>query len=180
MAGEWVLKKLGDAGGNVVEIMGLIGTSAQIERHEGFVEAISANPSIKILSSKPADWTRDKAITVMEEMLREFPKIDVVFAHNDFSALGAYTAAENVGREDEMAFMGVDGLITPDGGIVGIMEGKIDVTYLYPTGAKEAIESCYKLLVKGEPLKKELMLGTIEITRDNVQIYIDESSRRKE
>lgn len=169
LAGEWASRRLGEEGGNVVEIMGTIGTSAQIERHKGFLEGIAGNPKIRIIDSRPADWMRDKAIVVMEKMLEKHSKIDLVYAHNDFSALGAYTVAKKAGRDKEMAFIGIDALLTPDSGIQGVMDGKLDVTYRYPTGAKEAIESCYRLLVKGEKLPKELNLNTQEITADNVQ-----------
>lgn len=171
MAGEWVLNKLGEHGGNVVEIMGAIGTSAQIERHNGFLEAISKNPLIKLIDSQPADWMQDKAISVMETMLDKYKKIDAVYAHNDFSALGAYSAAEKADRQNEMYFIGIDALSTPDGGLKGIMDGKLDVTYLYPTGAKEAIESCYELLVEHKKLNKHISLQTVQITSENVQYF---------
>lgn len=166
-AGEYVAKLLGEAGGNVVEIKGLEGATPQKERHDGFMEGIASNPNVKIIASQNADWLRDKALTVMESILQANKKIDVVYGHNDPSAEGAYTAAKNAGREGEMKFIGIDALPTPDGGIKGVMEGRLTATYVYPTGGKEAIENAYKILVKGEQVEKSITLDTLEVTKDN-------------
>lgn len=166
-AGEWAADYLGDKGGNVVEISGSLGTSAQIERHEGFLNGIKGNPEVKIIDSRSSDWLREKSIAVMEKMLNDHKKIDVVFAQNDPSAEGAYTAAKNANREKEIKFIDIDALPTPSGGIKGVIDGRISVTYLYPQGAQEAIESAYKLLVKKETLVKNLRLDTLEITKSN-------------
>ncbi len=176
-SGEWVADYLGPEGGNIVEIMGSLGTSAQEGRHNGFLKGLSKNPNVKIISSRSSDWRRDKAIAVMEGMLEENKRIDVVFAHNDSSAEGAYTAAKNAGREDEMVFVGIDAVPTLDGGIQSILSGRIDVTYLYPTGGKEAVQSAYKLLVEGEKLDKHLLLDTMEITVDNAYEVLNSLNR---
>jgi ribose transport system substrate-binding protein len=102
----------------------------------------------------------------MEAMLQANKKIDIVYGHNDPAAEGAYIAAKNAGREKEMKFIGIDALPTPDGGIKSVMDGRISATYVYPTGGKDAIESAYKLLVKGEKLEKNVTLDTIEVTKD--------------
>lgn len=171
-AGQYVAKLLGKKGGNVVEIKGLEGATPQQERHDGFMEGIKGNPNVKIIASQNADWLRDKAVTVMEAMLQANKKIDVVYGHNDPSAEGAYIAAKNAGRVNEMKFIGIDGLPTPDGGIKSVMQGRISATYVYPTGGKEAIDSAYNLLVKGQKLPKNVTLGTIEVTKANAaQIY---------
>lgn len=173
MAGTWVSNYLGKNGGNVVEITGSLGTSAQIDRHEGFLEGIKNNPNIKIIYSRSSDWLREKAISAMEEIIslsrNTNEKIDVVYAQNDPSAEGAYTAAKNANMEKEMKFIGIDALPTPGGGIQAVIDGRISVTYYYPQGSKEAIDSAYNLLVKKEPLTKNIKLETIGITKDNAE-----------
>jgi ribose transport system substrate-binding protein len=86
---------------------------------------------------------------------------------NDPSAKGAYISAKNAKRENEMKFVGIDGLPTPDGGIKAVMEGRQSVTYVYPTGGKEAIDSAVKIIENGEKVEKNITLGTIEVTKDN-------------
>ena len=168
-AGAFVAGYLGEEGGKVVEIKGLEGATPQKERHDGFMEGIASNPNIEIIAAQNCDWLRDKAVTVMEAMLQAHPEIDVVYGHNDPAAEGAYIAAQNAGREEEMIFIGIDALPTPDGGIRSVMEGRISATYVYPTGGEQAIDNAYKLLVLGEELEKTIILDTIEVTADNAE-----------
>lgn len=168
-AGEYVANYLGEKGGKVVEIKGLEGATPQKERHDGFMEGIAGNPNIEIIAAQSCDWLRDKAVTVMEAMLQANPEIDVVYGHNDPAAEGAYIAAKNAGRENEMIFIGIDALPTPDGGIRSVMEGRISATYVYPTGGEQAIDNAYKLLVLGEDLEKTVILSTTEVTAENAE-----------
>lgn len=167
VCGEYVADVLLPEGGKICEIEGLAGTSGGIERDQGFREGIAKNPNLEIIASNNADWLREKAITVAEEMLQVHDEIDLFFCLNDPMAEGAYIAAKNAGREDEMYFIGVDGLPTPDGGIRSVMDGRLSLSMVYPTGGKEAIESAYKLLVEGEELEKNVTLGTEVITPEN-------------
>ena len=102
-------------------------------------------------------------------MLQTNDDIDLFFALNDPMAEGAYIAATNAGRQDEMKFIGVDGLPTPDGGIRSVMDGRLSLTMVYPTGGAEAIQSAYKLLVEGEELEKNVTLGTEVVTPENAE-----------
>ena len=167
VCGEYVADVLLPDGGKICEIEGLAGTSGGIERDQGFREGIAKNPKLEIIANNNADWLREKAITVAEEMLQVNDEIDLFFALNDPMAEGAYIAAKNAGREKDMCFIGVDGLPTPDGGIRSVMDGRLSLSMVYPTGGKEAIESAYKLLVLGEELEKNVTLGTEVITPDN-------------
>lgn len=168
-AGKYAAEVLLPDGGNVMEIKGLEGTSGGIERDQGFREGIASNPNVVIVAENNADWLREKAITVAEEMLQANEKVDLVIALNDPMAEGAYIAAKNMGRESEMTYIGFDALPTPDGGIKSVIEGRISLTLVYPTGGKEAIESAYALLVEGKTLDKTITLGTELITAENAE-----------
>lgn len=161
--GEYVANTLLPDGGKVCEIKGLEGTSGGIERDKGFREGIASNPKVEIVAENNADWLREKAITVAEEMLQTNKEIDVFYCLNDPMAEGAYIAAKNAGREKDIIFIGVDGLPTPDGGIKSVMEGRLSLSTVYPTGGKEAIENAYKLLVLGEELEKRQVLTEAEM-----------------
>ncbi len=170
--GKYVAEKLLPEGGKICEIKGLEGTSGGIDRDNGFREGIKANPKLEIIAANNADWLREKAITVAEEMLQANPEIDLFFALNDPMAEGAYIAAKNAGREKDILFVGVDGLPTPDGGIKSVMDGRLSLSMIYPTGGKEAIESAYALLVEGKTLEKTVTLGTEAITPETAaEIY---------
>ena len=169
VCGEYVADVLLPDGGKICEIEGLAGTSGGIERDQGFREGIAKNPKLEIIAHNNADWLREKAITVAEEMLQTNDEIDLFFALNDPMAEGAYIAATNAGRQNDMKFIGVDGLPTPDGGIRSVMDGRLSLTMVYPTGGAEAIQSAYKLLVEGEELEKNVTLGTEVVTPENAE-----------
>ena len=73
---------------------------------------------------------------------------------------------------DEMFFVGIDALPTPDGGIKSVIDGRIDATYVYPTGGAEAIDWTVKILEEGAAPEKEIILETLEVTADNAtEVY---------
>ena len=169
IAGEYVADTLLPDGGKVCEIKGLEGTSGGIDRDNGFREGIKKNDKIEIVAVNNADWLREKAITVAEEMLQTNDDIDLFLALNDPMAEGAYIAAKNAGREGDILFVGFDGLPTPDGGIRSVMDGRLSMTQVYPTGGAEAIESAYQLLVEGKELEKTLTLTSEIVVPDNAE-----------
>ena len=173
IAGEYVADTLLPDGGKVCEIKGLEGTSGGIDRDNGFREGIKKNDKIEIVAVNNADWLREKAITVAEEMLQTNDEIDLFLALNDPMAEGAYIAAKNAGREKDILFVGFDGLPTPDGGIRSVMDGRLSMTQVYPTGGAEAIESAYQLLVEGKELDKTLTLTSEIVTPDNAEELLE-------
>ena len=173
IAGEYIADTLLPDGGKVCEIKGLEGTSGGIDRDNGFREGIKKNDKIEIVAVNNADWLREKAITVAEEMLQTNDEIDLFLALNDPMAEGAYIAAKNAGREGDILFVGFDGLPTPDGGIRSVMDGRLSMTQVYPTGGTEAIESAYQLLVEGKELDKTLTLTSEIVTPYNAEELLE-------
>ena len=169
IAGEYIADTLLPDGGKVCEIKGLEGTSGGIDRDNGFREGIKKNDKIEIVAVNNADWLREKAITVAEEMLQTNDEIDLFLALNDPMAEGAYIAAKNAGKEGDILFVGFDGLPTPDGGIRSVMDGRLSMTQVSPTGGTEAIESAYQLLVEGKELDKTLTLTSEIVVPDNAE-----------
>lgn len=172
-AGEYVNSLLGDTGGNVVEIMGLPGSRPTVERSEGFRGSLAENPNIKIVDEIVADWLRDKAEDGFKAYLSANPeqKIDVVYAHNDPMALGAYRAAAGIGRASDMVFIGIDGLVGEEGGINLVKSGVINITFIYPTGGKEAIEYAMKLFHGEKIEEKQIILPYKRIDKSNCHQY---------
>ena len=101
-------------------------------------------PDIKIIHDPVANWLREEAMTQMEAALSAHAKIDLVYAHNDPMAMGAYLAAKAKGRDTQMKFVGIDGLPGLDGGRQAVQDGKLAATFVYPTGVREAIDVAAK------------------------------------
>ncbi|MBF8192532.1 substrate-binding domain-containing protein [Nonomuraea sp. K274] len=164
-AGEEAVRLLPD-GGKIVELRGITSNQPQIDRDKGFREAIAANPKIEIIADREGKWLKEQATPIMQQWLAQHPQIDLVYAHNDPMALGAYLAAQAAGRADKIKFVGIDGLAIPDGGIRAVQLGQLSATFVYPTGAQEAADTVNKIL-HGQPVEKQQVLGTTQVTKDN-------------
>jgi ribose transport system substrate-binding protein len=150
LAGEFIVeylkKKNGAPKGNVVGMRGLLGVEGEINRDAG-AKAVFANyPGIKLVADPVADWIQAKAQDRMTEVLRAQPKIDVVYGHNDPMAVGAYLAAKELSRDKDIAFVGVDGLGGPAGGIKKVMDGILAATFVYPLCVDKAVEIGNRIL----------------------------------
>ncbi len=161
-AGEWIVKKLGGKG-KVVELEGLMTSIPGQDRHNGFREGI-AGSSIDVIFQADMKWLEPNARKEMESALSRFDHIDLVYAHNDPGAHGAYLAAKAAGR-DNIIFVGVDAL--PQEGVAYVSQGILDATFRYPTGGAEAIDTALKIL-KGETVPKKIVLGTRLFDKANV------------
>jgi ribose transport system substrate-binding protein len=162
-AGAWAREYLGGEG-KMVELMGLMTTVPGHDRHRGFEEGI-AGSEIEVIFQADMQWLQDIAQKEMESALARFDDIDLVYAHNDPGAYGAYLAAKSVGREGEIAFVGIDAL--PQEGVAYVKEGILDATFEYPTGGKEGVEMALKIM-RGEEVPKHITLSSRVFTKDNV------------
>lgn len=149
--------------GDIVEIKGLPGSTPARDRSDGMREAIAAFPDIRIVHEPVANWLREEAMTQMEIALAAHDHLDLVYAHNDPMAVGAYLAAKAKGRDAEMKFIGVDALPGPDGGRQAVADGKLAATFVYPTGGAEAVDVAARLLA-GQTVPKRITLDTERIT----------------
>lgn len=162
-AGDYIVKLLGGKG-NVVELKGLMTSTPGQDRHSGFREGIKGS-DIKVVFDADMKWLEPNARKEMESALSRFDKIDLVYAHNDPGAHGAYLAAKAAGREKEIKFVGIDGL--PHEGQNYVKRGLLAASFEYPTGGREAIESALKLF-KGEKVDKEITLKSRVFTKENL------------
>lgn len=159
LAGQFVAKYVtskGIEGPVVVELKGLLGTKPQEERHAGARKFIDPIAGVTVVEDV-ADWLQDEALKRFETILQAHEKIDVVYAHNDPMAVGAYLAAKNTGREHEMIFVGVDGLGGENGGVKRVLDGQLACTFYYPTCAAEGLESAVKL-ARGDAVPPQMIL----------------------
>lgn len=161
-AGAWISKKLGGKG-KVVELKGLMTSTPGVDRNSGFRDGI-AGSGIEVVFEADMKWLEADARREMESALSRFPKIDLVYAHNDPGAHGAFLAAKAAGREKEMLFVGIDAL--PHEGVAYVQQGILSATFQYPTGGEEAIATALKIL-KGESVPKEIILGSRLFTQEN-------------
>ena len=165
-AGRYAVEYLGGPGrakGRIVEIWGGMASTPAQDRHKGFVEIIARESGIEIVNRRQdGDWKQDLGYEIMEEALYQHPQIDLVYAHNDPMAYGAYLAAIDAQRESEIAFLGIDGI--PAEGVRWVHEGILTATFLYKPPGEEAIRQVLRYL-RGESTPKRVTLPTMTIER---------------
>lgn len=161
-AGKWIAEQLG-GNGKVVELKGLMTSIPGQDRHTGFREGIEGT-DIEVIFEADMKWLEPNARKEMESALARFPEIDLVYAHNDPGAHGAYLAAKAADRADDILFVGIDAL--PHEGVAYVIQDILDATFQYPTGGAEAIDIALKILA-GEEVDKHITLGSRLFTKEN-------------
>lgn len=157
----------------VIELRGLEGSTPAKERGDGFRDGLKTDADAKIIASQNADWLREKAISVSQAMLQANPDVDVVYGHNDPMSEAAIISAQNAGRDTKkILFVGIDGLPTPDGGIRSVKDGRLNVTYVYPTGGQQAIDWAVNILEKKEKPPKAVVLPTDQVTKETADTLL--------
>ena len=162
-AGEWIVQTLGGKG-KVVELKGLMTSTPGQDRHSGFREGLQGS-GVEVIFEADMKWLEPDARKEMESALARFERIDLVYAHNDPGAHGAYLAAKAAGREKDIRFVGIDAL--PHEGVMYVTQGVLDATFQYPTGGAEAIATALRILNR-EQVPKEITLGSRLFTKANV------------
>jgi len=177
-AGKYIGDLLGKTGGNIVEIQGPAGLPSLRARSAGFREIIGQYDNIRVIATIIADWQRDKAEDEMEKLLQQYSKIDVVFAHSDYMALGAYKAAQRQGV-NRIKFVGIDGFAGPSGGLQLVEEGILQGTFTCHTGGREAVQYALDILNKENGIPKKIISRSNKITITNVLDYIKATNEAK-
>ncbi len=162
-AGTWIARRLGGKG-KVVELKGLMTSTPGQDRNAGFREGIKGS-AVEVIFEADMKWLEPDARKEMESALARFSEIDLVYAHNDPGAHGAYLAARAAGRERSMLFVGIDAL--PHEGQMYVKQGVLAATFEYPTGGKEAIETA-RAILSGKKVAREITLKSRVFTRENI------------
>lgn len=167
-AGEYTAKTLLPDGGEAAVLEGLPSSTPAVERLNGFKDGVKGNPKIQIVAEQAADWLPDKAQTAFSAMLQAHPDIKMVYASNDMMAAGALLAAKGAGKEVKV--IGTDGLPGPAGGIEAVAKGDWAATFVYPTGAKEAIDMAKSILLDcATSVPATVTVDTTAVTPENAK-----------
>lgn len=166
--GNYLAAKLGGKG-NIVELTGLSGSTPAMERHQGFMSAISHYPDIHLLAKADAAWEREPGRIIMDSLLKIYPKIDAVYSHNDRIAPGAFEAAQKQGREKGIVFVGIDALPGKGNGVELVLDHVLDATFIYPTNGDKVLEMAMNILEK-KPFPREITLETAIVDPINAPV----------
>ncbi|GAA4968961.1 ABC transporter substrate-binding protein [Kineococcus glutinatus] len=164
-AGEWLVQEVGTAETNVVELQGTTGAAPANDRRDGFEEAVSGSPNIKVIASQTGDFTRSGGKEVMEAFLKSNPDIDVVYAHNDDMGLGAIEAIEAAGKVpgQDIKIITVDAV---KDGMQALADGKINfIVECSPLLGDQLMDAAQKVLA-GEEVEKRIVTEETTFTQE--------------
>jgi ribose transport system substrate-binding protein len=150
--------------GKVAILEGLAGIVASQERAEGFVAGLS--DEFEVATSQPANWDKNEAYNVIQNILTADPDIKVVWAVNSMMGMGAIQAIKDMGMMDQIDVYDFDCEVDD---VAAIKEGTLKATLRYPTKewAALAVNTAFAL-VNGETVEKEVYTDVMVVTPDNV------------
>ncbi|MDF2791791.1 MAG: LacI family transcriptional regulator, partial [Neobacillus sp.] len=172
-AGKYFVEKL-NGKGKVVEITGPP-SSVTEQRGAGFKEAMEKS-DIEIIASQSGDFSTEKSLEVMQNILQAHPEIDAVFTQDDGMALGVLQAIKEAGRKDIQ-------FVTGAGGGKAVFEdmkkdGLITATFLYsPTMVEDAVKIAADIAKGNKPAESMVVKEATQVTKDNVDEFYDAESK---
>ena len=168
VAGRMLMEYLGDlvdGKGDMIIFHGPTDVSAEINRHTGAQQMIKEkNWDIKVVAEKVCNWSREEAMTAMENIITSGMKFDIIFAENDEMAVGALSALKDSGLKYVIG--GIDAI--PDA-VQAVADGDMDCTFFqdYITQAKTALDVAIKA-ASGEQVDASYDIDFVLITKENV------------
>lgn len=149
-----VMVDLLEGEGNIVELVGTVGSAPAIDRHKGFRQITKEYPGITIIASESGDFTRAKGEEVMGDFLQLYgDEIDALYAHNDDMAIGAIKAIEAYGLKPgkDIKIVSIDAIRDA---FQAMIDGKLNATIeCNPLLGPQFFELALKV-VNGEPVPK--------------------------
>ena len=161
LAGEAMIKALGVNGGKVL-VLDFKKANSCVLRVNGFKEVINAHNGelsdgkIVIVAELDGNGARTEGYQSTADALQAHDDLAAIFAINDPSALGAYTAIEEAKRQHQIKIIGFDGQLD---GKQAIKDGKIfaDPIQHPDKMGQQIVQNIIKYLA-GEEFEKETLI----------------------
>lgn len=140
-----------------------------MDRIQGFKDTIEGHPQFSVLAEADCLGQLELAMPVTENLLKQYPRADVIMCLNDVAAMGAMAALKDAGLTGEIAVYGVDG--SPDGKSM-IAEGMMEATAAqFPRSiGREAARAAYQI-IEGEAAEPVIRIKTELVCEENLEEY---------
>ena len=168
--GLWAAEQLGE-GAKAVIIYGQEGDNTSNMRREGY-EAACQEKGIEVLAALSGQNTTDGATKTMEDLLSAHPgEIDVVFCHNDDTAIGAMNACKSAGVSD-ILIVGFDGNKSAVELIMADELIKATVAQQPYAMGYEVVKAAYAA-IQGQKVDAVISAPVKVVTKENGKDYLD-------
>ncbi|WP_207210327.1 sugar ABC transporter substrate-binding protein [Lichenibacterium ramalinae] len=170
LQGEALARLLGGKG-NVVIMEGELSDHATRLRTEGVEKVVAAHPDMKVIAVQPAEYSRSKAIDLMNNWLSTGDHIDAVAANNDEMAIGAILALQAAHLDPKSVVVaGVDA--TPDG-LAEMAKGRLAVTVFQDAKSQGRVAVDTALgMARGEAVPSHVDVPFELVKPDNMKDYV--------
>jgi inositol transport system substrate-binding protein len=170
LQGEEIARLLNNKG-NLVIMVGELATQAALLRTEGVEKVVAKHPEMKIVGKQTANWKRNEAIDLMNNLLVAGTKIDAVAANNDEMAIGAILALQQAGKDPKKLVIG--GIDATQDALREMERGNLSLTVFQDPKAqgKGAVETAVKL-AKGEEVESFVWIPFQLVTQDNYKEFL--------
>lgn len=167
--GEFIAKTL-HGEGKVIEIKGLDNSSPAIDRHKGFVQALSKYPDIQLKRTLSGEWTKESGYKSIKSAIADAKDCNIIWGQNDRMAEGAQRAMAEAGIHNVL-YVGTDALPNKGGGIEAVHNGKLLASYIYPTRGDMVMQLAMRILKK-QPFHRDNYLKGALVTKDNAKVLL--------
>jgi len=155
-------------GEKVLIITGIIGQGPIDLCLDGIKTTVKELGKNEIVSIQPADYNREKAMNIMQNMLQSGKEFTLVDVHNEDMALGVVQVLKDAGVLNNPIH-----LITNNGmpeGLEAVKRGDFEATISTSPGVEGLVcfEALYRHVVMGKELPPKIMIPMTWITKENV------------
>ena len=159
--------------GKMIMIHGQKGTTPEVERTKGCMQAIGENPGVELVAQQWSNqWSQAEGLDISQNLLQANPDVTIIFGQADGLALGAAQGVKVSGVEQRVYIGGFDGDTTA---LPILAEGGFDATATQQVRGigRLAVDSAVKLAA-GETLPAEQLLPGYLTTPENAGEYVAE------
>ncbi len=165
MLAEYLAEK--HPGEKVLEITGIIGQGPIDMMLEGYKSKIAELGKNELIGVHPADYNREKAMDIMQNMLQSGQEFTVVHVANEDMAMGVLQVLKDAGKlNNPITVISNNG--SPEG-LEAIKNGELEATVSTSPGVEGII--CFEVLyrhVMGQKVPEKVMIPMTWINKDNI------------
>ncbi|MFV0436159.1 MAG: substrate-binding domain-containing protein [Desulfopila sp.] len=109
---SYLIEQAGGSGEMFI-IHGQKGTTPEMDRYKGCIEAVKEHPEVKIVAEQWSErWSQDEGFSITQNLLQAHPNVKIIFGQADGIAMGAAKAVQVANLTDQVVVGGYDGDMT--------------------------------------------------------------------
>jgi ABC-type sugar transport system substrate-binding protein len=171
MMAEYIMGKI-SGGGKFAHMMGVVGSSAQIDRGNGVASLMNAASRWTNVGDYAAEWLAEKAVGFTADVITQHgDTLKAIVCDNDDMSSAVQAYCNSIGRED-IVCIGVDGNAGP---LQMVKDGTLGATVFQDgVGQMTYALELIPYIIAGDKTTKEYFNSEIPfilVTKENVDLY---------